>query len=130
MTESKRKLMAHWQEAALVSELAYKSRVHLLFLIDPRLADRFRGQQHQKMRAVAETLINRLAQAVTRGDAPLVPLRIDTVCLQRRGDTTGNFCIIRCVGQEHARRTFGCFFFCHHFLVVTHSLTHQCDQFR
>ena len=80
------------RQSALVVQLADETRVH--FLIDPRLPDRLRRQQHEEMRAITNTFIDLLPQTVTRIDAPAIPPGFNGLCLECFGNPARKFEIV------------------------------------
>src|SRR5258705_351226 len=83
------------KKLALIVEFADQTSVH--FLVDPGLADRLLREEHQKVRAVRNSFVDLLPQAVARIDAPLVPPGFDAFGLKCLGNSPGHIEIVRCV---------------------------------
>jgi|ERR1700722_3564093 hypothetical protein len=90
--------MPNRDEARLRLDLAHKTGIH--FLINPRLVNRSRSEQHEEIGAVAEAFINLPTQAVSSPDLPLGPPCINAVGLEGFRDTLRQIAIFPSIAQK------------------------------
>jgi len=87
-----------------VPGLRFANETGIHFLIHPGFVDGCRRQEHEEDCAIAQSLVDLLAETLARSDFPFCPPRVDPIRHERLSDPLGEVVVLPAKAQKDLRR--------------------------